>query len=907
MRAPPHLVGNANVPRKEARDKLTGAARYVDDVVMPGMLHGVTVRSKIPRGKIRNIVFEPGVPWHEITVVTADDLPGPNLVALIVDDQPVLAKDVINHPEEPVVLLAHPDRAVVEKARDRVTIEVDPLPAVLSIEDALAKTSIVWGEDNVIKAYAIDKGDVDQAFREADLVVEGEYRTGAQEQLYIENNGMIASFDEDEGVVVWGSMQCPYYIQKALSKLFDLPAEKTRIVQMETGGGFGGKEEYPSMIGAHAALLSRKAKRPVKIVYDRSEDMAATTKRHPSRTKIRAAVRKDGKILGFDIDFVIDGGAYATLSQVVLSRGTIHAAGAYDVPNVRVRSKAVATNCPPHGAFRGFGAPQSLFAMERHMDRIARELGLAPEELRRRNFVGKGGELSTGQIVRDDVDMNRYLESALRASGWYEKKERFAKENPTSDVKRGMGLATFLHGTGFTGSGEKHLASIVGVEGTAEGKIRVLAASTEIGQGTNTIFAQIAGDALAIDYDAVEVRQPDTKFVPNSGPTVASRTCTIVGKLVETAALGVKQQLFASGLLKEPYTTSDLQEAVRRHVAQHGVLRATSEYKQPSWIQWDESTFRGDAYGAYSWAVYVAEVAVDMRTYEARVVDFVALQEVGRVIHPTLAAGQIEGGVTQAIGWSLYENVVWKDGRMQNDRMTDYIIPTAADVPRIQVVFEEAPYDNGPFGAKGIGELPMDGPAPAILNAIEDAIGVSILRIPATPEVIFDHVEAARPAAELPMSIRIKVNGKMHDVSAPPMARLLDVLREDLRLTGTKEGCGEGECGACAVKIDGRVVNSCLVPVAQVEGATITTVEGLANGETLSRIQQAFLEHGGAQCGACTPGMLVSAADLLERNPHPTEQDIRTALAGNLCRCTGYTKIFEAVVRACEAERGGNV
>jgi CO/xanthine dehydrogenase Mo-binding subunit len=493
----PHI--GTSVPRKEAQAKVTGRARYVDDVVLPGMIHGVTVRSSCPRGRIVGIHFGEGVPWDEITVVTAKDVPH-NVVALINDDQPALADVFIAHPEEPVVLLAHPSRALLEKARAAVRIEVEPLPAVLTIEDALAGRDVVWGKDNIFKEYWVRKGDVDAALaREGVLVVEGEYATGAQEQLYIEPNGMIAAVKDDGGITVWGSMQCPYYIQKALMKLFDVPAEKARVVQMETGGGFGGKEEYPSILAIHAALLARKSGRPVKIIYDRAEDMAATTKRHPSRTRHRTAVTRDGKIVALDIDFVVDGGAYSTLSQVVLSRGCIHAAGPYDVDHVRIRARAVATNSPPHGAFRGFGAPQSLFALERHLDEIAAKLGLSPEELRRRNFVRQGQTLATGQVVRDDIDMGAMLDRALGASEWKARRARFAEENARGGtVRRGMGLATFLHGTGFTGSGEKHLASIVGAEGMADGRVRVLAASTEIGQGTSTIFAQIAADALQV-------------------------------------------------------------------------------------------------------------------------------------------------------------------------------------------------------------------------------------------------------------------------------------------------------------------------------------------------------------------------------------------------------------------------
>jgi CO/xanthine dehydrogenase Mo-binding subunit len=727
----------AAVPRKEARAKLTGEARYVDDVRLPGMLHGVTVRSKTARGRLRGVSYGEGIPWDEIVVVTARDIPGPNCIHLILDDQPALAADIISHPEEPVVLLAHADRALLARAREAVTLDVEPLPPVLSIEEALAGGTVVWGEDNVFKDYRIDKGDVDAALASADLVVEGSYTTGAQEQLYIEPNGVIADAGGDS-VTVWGSMQCPYYVQKALMPLFQVGPERARVVQLETGGGFGGKEEYPSMIAAHAALLSRKAGRPVKMIYDREEDMAATTKRHPSRTTHRTGLTRDGRIVALDIDFVLDGGAYITLSQVVLSRGLIHAAGPYECANVRARGRAVATSHPPHGAFRGFGAPQSLFALERHLDVCAARLGMTPEELRRRNFVKQGGTLATGQVVRDDIDMGKLLDEALERSGYAGKRRRFAQENPGSKIKRGVGFACFLHGTGFTGSGEKHLASVVAVEGTAEGQVRVLAASTEIGQGTNTVFAQIAADALGLPYDAVDVAQPDTAQVPNSGPTVASRTVTIVGKLVETAALGLKQIVEAAGL-----GGGDLRAAIQRHVAEIGPLRSVAHYQQPSHIQWDETTFKGDAYGAYSWAVYVATVAVDVTTCEARVEDFVALQEVGKVMHPVLAAGQIEGGVAQGIGWALYERVAWREGRMANNRMTDYIMPTSADLPPIRVFFAEAPYVHGPHGAKGIGELPMDGPAPAIANALADALGVEVSDVPATPEALMELVHGA--------------------------------------------------------------------------------------------------------------------------------------------------------------------
>lgn len=733
-------IGRA-IPRRDGRAKVTGQARYIDDLTLPGMLHGVTVRSPVARGIIRDITYQPGVPWDEITVVTADDIPGRNVVALILDDQPYLADGRVNHAEEPILLLAHPDKHLIEEARRLVRFEIEPQEPVFSMDEALSGEKVIWGDDNLFKTYIVGRGDVEAAFADAALVVEGEYETGAQEQLYIEPNGMLAVADPSAGITVWGSMQCPYYVHKALVGLFGVSPDKIRVVQMETGGGFGGKEEYPSIIAGHAALLAWKAGRPVKIIYDRAEDMAATTKRHPSRTRHRTALSADGRILGMDIDFVIDGGAYCTLSPVVLSRGTIHASGPYYAPNVRIRGRAVATNVPPHGAFRGFGAPQSIFALERHMDRVAAAAGLAPEELRTRNFIKPGQTSAVGQVMRDEVDMVAILARALELSGFHEKRTRFAAANASGHVRRGIGLATFMHGAGFTGSGEDHLASIVTVEATADGRVRVLSASTEIGQGTITIFSQIAADALGMEVDEIDVVQPDTSVVPNSGPTVASRTCMVVGKLLENACSTLKKTLADAGYLHAD--SEDVGGACRAYVRDRGALRASAQYQPVEGLRWDDERYEGDAYGSYAWAAYVAEVSVDLQTFEVRVEDFVAVQEVGRVLHPVLATGQIEGGVAQAIGWALYEDVVWREGRMANAQMTNYIMPTSADLPPIRVFFEEVPYAHGPGGAKGIGELPMDGPAPAIANAIAHALGVDVRQIPVTPERIAQLLQVA--------------------------------------------------------------------------------------------------------------------------------------------------------------------
>jgi CO/xanthine dehydrogenase Mo-binding subunit len=747
---PTRVVG-VSVPRKEGVAKLTGQARYIDDLSLPGMIFGATVRSTIARGAIEEIKFGEGIPWHEFTIVTAKDIPGRNMVSLIMDDQPCLADGMVNHPEEPILLLAHPDRHALPAAVAAVKICYKPAPSLHSIEESERRELIIWGKDNIFKSFRMEKGDVDQAWKDAAWIVEGEYSTGAQEQLYIEPNGVIAQASAGGSLTIWGSMQCPFYVHKALVALTGLPPENVRVIQAETGGAFGGKEEYPSMIAGHASLLAMKSGRPVKMIYDRMEDLAATTKRHPSRTRHRTAISADGKLLAAEIEFVTDGGAYATLSSTVLSRGTIHAGGPYFWPNIRVHSKAYATNTPPHGAFRGFGAPQSLFALERHMDVIAKAIGMAPDEFRRRNLLRQGMTTSTNQVIHDPIVLDQMLERALELTSYQAKVKQFVRQNLTSTRKKGIGIAAFLHGAGFTGSGERYLNALVGVEASATGGLRILVSSTEFGQGTNTILCQIAAETLGLEYDDVSMAPVDTSTSPNSGPTVASRTAMIIGRIVQTAALKMRQTLIDSGLLVPSAGREQFLAACRAYRKQFGELQSFSRYEAAPNIFWNDELYSGEAYPAYAWAVYVAEVTVDTSTYSVTIDDFVALQEVGKVLHPILAAGQIEGGVAQGIGYALYEKVVWKDGRMLNNQMTNYIMPTAEDLPPIRVFFEEVPYQYGPYGAKGIGELPMDGPAPAIINAVVQATGLNFTSIPLLPEDIFRAMtaEPERPAESL--------------------------------------------------------------------------------------------------------------------------------------------------------------
>ena len=690
-----------NPLRKEGISKLDGTARYVDDLVLPGMLFGRTVRSTIPRGIIRSIRFDPSFDFSKVVVADYGDIPGPNCVPLIERDQPLLAESVINHYDEPILLLAAETKELLEAAHSAITIEYDEHPPIFEMERS----------DHIFKEYVIARGDTDVGFARAAHIITGEYRVPHQEQLYIEPQGMIAVPSSDGSLKILGSLQCPYYVHRAIKEIFDLTDDKVTVIQTTTGGGFGGKEEYPSMIAAHTALLARKSGRPVKLVYDRAEDIAATTKRHPGTIRHRTGVDDEGRIVSSEIEILLDGGAYVTLTPVVLSRAAIHASGPYVCPNIRITARSVMTNTPPNGAFRGFGAPQVTFAYEMQMEKIAATLGIDPVTIRKRNMLHEGDITSTGQVLKWSVGSEAVLDAVLERSDYENRRRELEKQSVDASKRRGIGLSFFFHGAGFTGSGEAKMKAKAGIELTDDGTVRILAGAAEIGQGAGTTLCQIVADELGVDFDKVEIIDPDTSLVPDSGPTVASRTCMVVGQVLLMAARELKEK---------------------------GLRKAFYSYSSPPGIDWDDETYTGDAYPAYSWGAEVVEVEVDMDTFETRVVKITTAQDMGRAIHPMIVEGQIEGGTLQAVGYGLFEDVVMENGRVVNNRMTNYIIPTSLDAPDMETILIEKEYPYGPFGAKGIGELPMDGAAPAIAAAVFNATGAFVEQIPITPERLME-------------------------------------------------------------------------------------------------------------------------------------------------------------------------
>ncbi|HUH00449.1 MAG TPA: xanthine dehydrogenase family protein molybdopterin-binding subunit [Kofleriaceae bacterium] len=727
-----------SIPRVDGVAKVTGRALYIDDIATEGALHGATVRSAVPHGVLRGLRRDPAFDWSDIVVVTAEQIPGRNFIALIEDDQPALVPigGRVRHCDEAVALVAAPTRRRAQAAAAALHVDIDPLPAVFTIDGALAADIALHGDDNIFKRFEIRKGsaDIDAAIAACPVVIDGTYDTSAQEQMYIEPQGVIADWRGD-ACYITGSMQCPYYVHKAMKELLGLPGEQVIIGQSVTGGGFGGKEEYPSMIAGHAALLARVAGRPVRLIYDREEDIRATTKRHPARIHHRLGLDHDGTVRAMDIDVVIDGGAYATLSAVVLSRAVLHAAGPYRCPDVRIVGRAVATNTPPHGAFRGFGAPQTTFAYERQMQKAGRQLGLEPFALRRHNLLRSGDATATSQELTHSVGSDDVLDAVWAIAG--EAPARDAVGPSGAPLKRGRGLAFYFHGAGFTGSGEQRLAGRATLV-FRDGAFHVLSSSTDIGQGAITIFAQIAASALGVSAGDIVVTEPSTDQVPDSGPTVASRTCMVVGGVLERAARELRARIEAWAAAHDRAGAS-LLEIAAAMVAAGETVATTAQYEPPPGIVWDDATYTGSAYPVYGWGCCLVDVSVDLDTYEVTVDRCVQAIDVGKAIHPIIVKGQIEGGTLQALGWALLEDVVYRDGRVANPNMTNYIVPTFADAPEMQTILVEKPYPFGPHGAKGVGEIPMDGPAAAVAGAVEDALGVAFDRIPILPE----RVEAA--------------------------------------------------------------------------------------------------------------------------------------------------------------------
>lgn len=698
-----------SVVRFDFDDKISGKAKYTCDYHPDGMLFAKTLRSPVARGKIRNIKL-PDLPEGYV-IIDYHDIPNLNFVPVVFDDQPLLAQDEVNYIGQPILLIVGEKKDIIQQIIKDIHIDIEELEPVLNIEEAQkAKAPFIFRDQPYFVNYEYTKGDFEKAKKSAVKVFSDEFQTGYQEQAYLETQSMMAEYD-GHTICVSGSMQCPYYIVETLKTVLGWSQDRIRVIQLPTGGAFGGKEEYPSIPAAHAALASIKTGKPVQLVFERQEDIQCSTKRHPSLIHIDSYVDEHDMIVARDIHVKLDGGAYAGLSSVVLQRSIFSVNGVYKVENLRIRGTVYATNNAVTGAFRGFGGPQAFFAMETHMDNIANQCNADPVEFKQKHYVRKGDTSSTGGEFSDPIILPQLTEEVLNMSD-YRKKRKVYDHQPW----RGIGFSAFFHGCGFTGAGESELLKPSVRLKKVKDEVEIFISSTEIGQGVLTTMRKIVAKTLDIPIANVIHHYPDTQYCPDSGPTVASRSILIVGRLLADCALQMKQRW-----------SEDTFEIIQN-------------YTYPSHLHWNNPTFQGHAYPDFSWGVNVAEVEVDPLTFQSEVKGIWAVYDLGTMIDERIVQGQLEGGIVQGLGYGLFEVLESVRGKILHDTFTTYIIPTSMDIPNIVSKCIENPSTIGPYGARGMGELPLVGVAPALASAIGQAIGRNINQIPVSPEVLLRRV-----------------------------------------------------------------------------------------------------------------------------------------------------------------------
>lgn len=679
-----------SVIKRDHHSKISGEAVYVGDYQDDDILVGKMLRSTKAKARLISVEI-PKLP-EGYYYVDKEDVPGENKVAIVMDDTPVYATEMVEYIGEPIGMVVGPCEEEVNKILSEIKVVYEELTPVLSIKDF----------DTVFFDYTFGKGDLEKAFHEADKVYEEVFETGYQDQTYLETQGIMAEVSEEGKVYVHGSMQCPYYVKGAVMKALNLGPGKVRIAQDAMGGGFGGKEAFPSILGCQVAVAAVKTGKKVRCIFDRREDLEFTSKRHPSFNTYKVAV-KDGLITAMDIDIKFNGGAYTTLSAVVLQRGIICANGIYNIPNLKIRGRAVKTNTTPCGAYRGFGAPQTFFSAEMMMNHIAKDLGVDSLALKERHLVKQGDETSTSGKYHFHVPVPEMIDKIDKVCDFRAKHKEYEKEQ-TGRYRKGIGMSMFFHGAGFTGSGERdHIKAVAKLHKFADGRVQVLASNTDMGQGLRTTFPKIVAKELNLSLEQVFYDYPDTDVVPDSGPTVASRSLMTVGELLRRAAIKLRTQWI------------DGEDQV---VEEH--------YKEPDFlIPFSIDKFEGDAYPTYSWGIHAIEVELDTYTGLSKILGAYGCFDIGTPMDYNIAVGQMEGGFLQGIGYASTEYMASDNkGRIRNNSFSDYIIPTTVDVPNLKVIMHvDEKYPYGPYGAKGAGELPLVGGPGAYVEAVEQALG----------------------------------------------------------------------------------------------------------------------------------------------------------------------------------------
>lgn len=737
------VVGKS-VIRKDAFDKVLGKTRYSADIKMPGMLQAKVLRSTVPHALVKKIDVTkaaalPGV--H--AVLTAKDVPGPNGHGIIFKDEPVLVQDKIRKIGDGLAVVAADTEEIANEALKLIEVEIEELPGVFDPVAAMQEDSPkIHGDSNILALRKIIRGNPDEVFASADIVVENEYQTQMQEHSYIEPEAGIA-YMEDDIVVIKASTQNAHFDCREIARNLALPQSRIRMIQAPTGGGFGGKLDVSVQI--YLGLLALKTQRPVKLVYSREESFITSSKRHPCRIRYRTAADKTGKLLAIDVHVVGDTGAYSSYGPAPITRLAVHAAGPYEVPNAKIYAYTVYTNNPTAGAMRGFGVPQVSFAYEQQMDIVAEKAGISPLEVRLRNSLKKGSATVTGQVMDIEGSIGDTLVPA------YERLLAARNDAPLPPhKKRGVGMGCMYYGVGNTGQPNPAGAFLDVME---DGSAHLLVGAADIGQGSNTILAQIAAEELGLDFQAIKVISADTGVTPDGGATSASRQTYISGNATLEAARTVRTMLVKEaalwrGILPERISLKNKQVfidgretgvTVQQLVARcrsKGIMTIGHGWYNPSTVPLDDETGQGEPYEVYSFGSQAVEIAVDTQTGEIEVLRIAAAHDVGQAVNPLHVEGQIEGGTVMGIGYGLYEDMKKSNGSIRTPSFATYLIPTSLDVPPIDSIIVEEKVNTGPFGAKGLGETSLVPPASAIANALYQATGVRVYSLPLTPEKV---------------------------------------------------------------------------------------------------------------------------------------------------------------------------
>ncbi len=736
-------------------EKVLGKPIYTNDLLPRETLYARLVLSKQPHAILKGIGVARAISYPTVkAVLTYQDIPGENISSTIIPDRPLFAFEKVRSTGDIVAAVIAENERRAAEATELVDVQYEPLPAVFDpIEAMKPDAPKVHSEGNVIKHMKVRKGDVEKGFQDSDIIVENTFRTQFQDAVPLEAETALAIPRDNGKLLIIGSMQTPHHVQAAVARVLGRPLEDIEVIQAVTGGAFGPKsDEPPYDVSSIAALGAIKTGRPVLMSMTRKESMIAHTKRHPAIIHHKTGVKSNGRLVASEVQIVLDGGAYASLGVLVIVRATFHANGPYDIPNVKNDGYKVYTNNTYTGSFRGFGAPQAIFAAEAQMDEIARKLNMDPLDLRLMNMLRPGSRTSTGQLMDDSCGLPECVDAVVSASNYREKRREYSQQS--GKVRRGIGIAMLHHGNALGPEGNDYAYVHLSVE--KNGRVHLGTALTEYGTGAVSGLAQIAASVLGIPLDYFVLDRPDTLAHHETGATVASRVTAIGGNAARDAAMKLKERATAVAARLLGVSPSDVRIVdglafvsgnPKRTVSWEEVVRAAYEsgvelsvigyYMAPQCV-WDQETGLGSPYNQYTFGAAVAEVEVDVETGQYRVLNYYVAFDVGKAINPKNVIGQLYGGSVQGIGYAMMEELVHVNGKVVNPNLKDYYIPTSMDVPeRMVPIIVEKPGSMGVYGAKIIAEPPIVLPAPAIRNAIMNAIGDGVNDLPITAEKVY--------------------------------------------------------------------------------------------------------------------------------------------------------------------------